>query len=78
MLNKNRDKIVEAFAALKKVATVASHVLAQTKVDFAEDLKSLYPVIKALADNRKNFIIVAADPADVPVPELRHQAGGPR
>lgn len=56
VLNKNRDKIVEAFAALKKVATVASHVLSQTKVDFAEDLKSLYSVTKSLADNRKNFI----------------------
>jgi phospholipid/cholesterol/gamma-HCH transport system substrate-binding protein len=56
VLNKNRDKIVEAFAALKKVATVASHVLAQTKVDFAEDLKSLYSVTKSLADNRRNFI----------------------
>jgi phospholipid/cholesterol/gamma-HCH transport system substrate-binding protein len=56
VLNKNRDKIVEAFGALKKVATVAAHVLSQTKVDFAEDLKSLYSVTKALADNRKNFI----------------------
>jgi phospholipid/cholesterol/gamma-HCH transport system substrate-binding protein len=56
VLNKNRDKIVEAFAALKKVATVASHVLSQTKVDFAEDLKDIYANTKALADNRKNFI----------------------
>ncbi|BBX46622.1 Mce family lipoprotein LprN [Mycobacterium cookii] len=56
VLNKNRDKIVEAFAALKKVATVAAHVLSQTKVDFAEDLKSLYSATKALADNRKNFV----------------------
>ncbi len=56
VLNKNRDHIIDAFAALKKVATVASNVLAQTKVDFAEDLKSLYSATKALADNRKNFI----------------------
>jgi len=56
VLNENRDKIVEAFGALKKVATVASHVLSQTKVDFAEDLKSLYSATKALADNRKNFV----------------------
>lgn len=56
VLNKNREKIVEAFAALKKVAMVASHVLSQTKVDFAEDLKSLYSVTKSLADNRANFI----------------------
>jgi phospholipid/cholesterol/gamma-HCH transport system substrate-binding protein len=56
VLNKNRDKIVEAFGALKNVATVASHVLAQTKVDFAEDVKSLYSATKAVADNRKNFV----------------------
>ncbi len=56
VLNKNRDKIVEAFAGLKKVATVASHVLSQTKVDFAEDIKEIYANTKALADNRKNFI----------------------
>jgi phospholipid/cholesterol/gamma-HCH transport system substrate-binding protein len=56
VLNKNRDKIVEAFGALRKVATVAAHVLSQTKVDFAEDLKSLYSATKALADNRKNFV----------------------
>jgi phospholipid/cholesterol/gamma-HCH transport system substrate-binding protein len=56
VLNKNREKIVEAFGALKRVALVASQVLSQTKVDFAEDLKSLYSVTKALADNRANFI----------------------
>jgi phospholipid/cholesterol/gamma-HCH transport system substrate-binding protein len=56
VLNKNRDNIVETFAALKKVATVASNVLSQTKVDFAEDLKEIYANTKALADNRKNFI----------------------
>ncbi|ORB71464.1 virulence factor Mce family protein [Mycobacterium scrofulaceum] len=56
VLNKNRDHIVEAFAALKKLANVTSHVLAKTKVDFAADLKDLYSVTKALADNRKNFV----------------------
>ncbi len=56
VLNKNRDHIVEAFAALKKLATVTSHVLAKTKVDFAADLKDLYAAAKALNDNRKNFI----------------------
>jgi phospholipid/cholesterol/gamma-HCH transport system substrate-binding protein len=56
VLNKNRDHIVEAFAALKKLATVTSHVLSKTKVDFAEDLKGLYSALKALNDNRKNFV----------------------
>ena len=54
--NKNRDHIVDAFAALKKLATVTSHVLSKTKVDFAEDLKGLYAVVKSLNDNRKNFV----------------------
>jgi phospholipid/cholesterol/gamma-HCH transport system substrate-binding protein len=56
VLNKNRDHIVEAFAALKKLATVTSHILSKTKVDFAEDLKGLYSVAKALNDNRKDFV----------------------
>jgi phospholipid/cholesterol/gamma-HCH transport system substrate-binding protein len=56
VLNKNRDHIVEAFAALKKLATVTSNVLSKTKVDFAADLKDLYAVAKTLNDNRNNFV----------------------
>ncbi|SON60546.1 Lipoprotein LprN [Mycobacterium simulans] len=56
VLNKNRDHIVDAFAALKKLAMVTSHVLAETKVDFAADLKDMYSVVKALNDSRKNFV----------------------
>jgi phospholipid/cholesterol/gamma-HCH transport system substrate-binding protein len=56
VLNKQRDHIVEAFSALNRLARVTSHVLAKTKVDFAEDLKALYSVVKALNDNRKNFV----------------------
>ncbi|HYB81175.1 MAG TPA: virulence factor Mce family protein [Mycobacterium sp.] len=56
VLNKNRGHIVDAFAALRRLATVTSQVLAKTKVDFAADLKDLYSAAKALNDNRKNFI----------------------
>lgn len=56
VLNDNKTNIVNAFAALGKLAEVASHVLSETKVDFAEDLKDLYPLIKALADESDNFI----------------------
>jgi phospholipid/cholesterol/gamma-HCH transport system substrate-binding protein len=56
VLNKNRDHIVDAFAALKKLALVTSNVLSKTKVDFAEDLKGLYSVVKALNDNKKDFV----------------------
>ena len=52
VLNKNRTNIVDAFAALGRLGVVAADVLAKTKVDFAADLKDLYPVIKALNDNR--------------------------
>ena len=40
-----------------KFATVASHILAQTKEDFAADFKDLYPVIKSFNDNADDFII---------------------
>jgi phospholipid/cholesterol/gamma-HCH transport system substrate-binding protein len=56
VLNKNREHIVDAFAALKRLAMVTFHILAKTKVDFAEDLKGLYSVVKALDDNRRNFV----------------------
>ncbi|MEY8014129.1 virulence factor Mce family protein [Mycobacterium servetii] len=56
VLNKNRDHIVEAFGALKRLATVTSNVLSKTKVDLAEDLKGVYSAAKALNDNRKNFV----------------------
>jgi phospholipid/cholesterol/gamma-HCH transport system substrate-binding protein len=56
VLNNNRTNIVDAFGALGSFATVASNILSQTKTDFAADLKDLYPVIKALADNADDFI----------------------
>lgn len=56
VLNKNRDHIVEAFSSLRRLATVTSHVLSKTKTDFAADLKDLYAVVKAISDNRKNFV----------------------
>jgi len=56
VLNKNRDHIVDAFAALKRLAMVTSNVLSQTKVDFAADLKDAYSIVKALNDSRKNFV----------------------
>ena len=56
VLNYNRTNIVDAFTALRKFAGVASHVLSQTKDDFAADLKDLYPVVKAFNDNADDFI----------------------
>jgi phospholipid/cholesterol/gamma-HCH transport system substrate-binding protein len=56
VLNDNRKNIVDTFAALQSFATVASHVLSQTKDDIAADLKDLYAVIKPINDNRADFI----------------------
>lgn len=56
VLNDNRANIVDAFTALRTFAGVASHVLSETKSDFAADFKDLYPVIKALNDKADDFI----------------------
>lgn len=56
VLNDNRANIVDAFGALRSFATIASHILDQTKDDFAADFKDLYPVIKSLNDNADAFI----------------------
>jgi phospholipid/cholesterol/gamma-HCH transport system substrate-binding protein len=56
VLNRQRDNIVGTFAALKKLALVTSNVLSKTKGDFAADLHDLYPIVKALTDNKKDFV----------------------
>jgi phospholipid/cholesterol/gamma-HCH transport system substrate-binding protein len=56
VLNDNRANIVDAFGALSALAAVAARVLAETKDDFAADLKDLYPAIKALADHAKDLV----------------------
>lgn len=55
-LNRNRANIVAAFAALRRLASTAEHVLSQTKDDFAADLRDTFPIIKALNDNADDFI----------------------
>lgn len=56
VLNRQRDHIVDAFAALRRLATVTSHVLSEIKTDFAADLKDAYSVVKAINDSRKDFV----------------------
>ncbi len=56
VLERNRANIVDAFAALRGFATLGAHILDQTKVDFAEDFKDLFPIIKALNDNADDFV----------------------
>jgi phospholipid/cholesterol/gamma-HCH transport system substrate-binding protein len=52
VLNDNRANIVDAFAALRRFATVGARILSETKDDFAADMKDVYAVIKPLNDNR--------------------------
>lgn len=56
VLNENSTNIVDAFGALGSLATVASRMLAQTKDDFAADMKDLYPVVKSLGDNAEHLV----------------------
>jgi phospholipid/cholesterol/gamma-HCH transport system substrate-binding protein len=56
VLNNNRANIVDAFSALRDLATVGARVLSETKTDFAADFKDLFPVIKAFNDNVDDFI----------------------
>jgi len=56
VLNDNRSNIVDAFGALQRLATVGSRIMTETKEDFAADIKDLYPVIKAFADNANELV----------------------
>jgi phospholipid/cholesterol/gamma-HCH transport system substrate-binding protein len=68
VLNENRANIVDAFAALQSFATVGSHILAETKNDFAADIKDAYSVIKPLNDNRDTFVTDLDSLATFPFP----------
>jgi phospholipid/cholesterol/gamma-HCH transport system substrate-binding protein len=78
VLNDNRANIVDAFAALGKLSTVAAHILAETKQDFAKDLIDLYAVIKPLNDNRADFVTDLDSLVTFPFPahNLRRVARG--
>lgn len=56
VLNDNGHRIVDAFAALKRLADVSAPLLAQTKADFAADLVHAYAVVKALSDNAETLV----------------------
>ena len=68
MLNDNRTNIVDAFTALRRLADVASHVLSETKDDFAADFKDLYPGDQGAQRQRRRPHQGLDVPADVPVP----------
>lgn len=56
VLNDNRTNIVDAFGALRSLAEVGSRIMTETKEDFAADIKDLYPIVKAFADNANELV----------------------
>ncbi|MFL0275570.1 MCE family protein [Mycobacterium sp. SMC-19] len=56
VLNDNRANIVDAFGALQRLAVVGSRIMTETKEDFAADIKDLYPIVKAFADNANELV----------------------
>lgn len=56
VLKDNGQRIVDAFAALKRLADIAAPLLAQTKADFAADLIHAFAVVKALSDNAETLV----------------------
>ncbi len=68
VLNDNRANIVDAFAALQRLGTVASRVLAATKDDFAKDFIDVYSVIKPINDNRADLVSSLDSLATFPFP----------
>lgn len=56
VLNDNRSSIIDAFGALGRLADVGSRIMTETKEDFAADIKDLYPVVKAFADNANELV----------------------
>jgi phospholipid/cholesterol/gamma-HCH transport system substrate-binding protein len=56
VLKDNGQEIVDAFAALNRLAGIAAPLLAKTKDDFAADLLHAYALIKALNDNANTVV----------------------
>ncbi|BBY33098.1 mammalian cell entry protein [Mycolicibacter minnesotensis] len=56
VLNDNRSNIVDAFGALQRLAVVGSRIMSEAKEDFAADVKDLYPIVKAFADNANELV----------------------
>jgi phospholipid/cholesterol/gamma-HCH transport system substrate-binding protein len=68
VLNENRGHIVDAFAGLQRLGTVASRILSETQEDFTQDMIALYAVIKPLNDNRADMVSSLDSLATFPFP----------
>lgn len=56
VVSANSQNVVDAFTSLRRLGDVAADMLARTKAEFAADVKYLYPVAKALADNADDLV----------------------
>lgn len=56
VLTDNRANIIDAFAALQSLATVGSRIMTETKADLVADIKDMYPIVKAFADNANELV----------------------
>ena len=70
VLNDNRSNIVDAFGALQRLAVVGARIMSETKEDFAADIKDLYPVIKAFADNANELVTAVPFIPTFPFPSM--------
>lgn len=68
VLNENRGHIVDAFAGLQRLGTVAARILSETQEDFTQDMIALYSVIKPLNDNRADMVSSLDSLATFPFP----------
>lgn len=68
VLNENRGHIVDAFAGLQRLGTVASRILSETQQDFTQDMIAVYSVIKPLNDNRADMVSGLDSLATFPFP----------
>ncbi|MEW5808754.1 MAG: MCE family protein [Actinomycetota bacterium] len=69
VLNANGRNLVDAFAALRQFASIASRILAQTKDDFAADLKDAYAIVKPLTDHADELIEALPILVTYPLPQ---------
>ncbi|BBY94085.1 mammalian cell entry protein [Mycobacterium gallinarum] len=68
VLNENRGHIVDAFAGLQRLGTVASRILSQTSEDFTQDMIAVYAMIKPINDNRADLVSSLDSLATFPFP----------
>ena len=68
-LNNNSSQLVSAFDALQRFSGAASRILAQTKTDFAAEIKEAFAVVKPLADNADDLVTALPMLVTYPLPQ---------